>query len=189
MISGRLNLCACAALAVIGAAWCSRSAHAPGGAAAPVTYDSVEDCLNGAAVVSLGGRWGVVGDDGQTIVPVEYDDAWFLTDDAIAAFSGEDCEIFSPDSRRIGMIAGGRNLSPGQLLAAYEDACGRWYAQWDAVVDGYERLCGMAGGPAAAGAVQACADSLAAAARAVDGGRLTEGQARRVDEACRRALR
>lgn len=156
---------------------------------APPEYDSVQECFNGMSIVSLDGRYGVVADDGHEVIPVEYDDAWFLADGLIAAFSGEDCELYDVSTGRIGVIREAAGRSPLELIDTFEGLSRQWYLQWDGIVCGYERLCRMVSARADAGSVKALADSLSAAVRTLDGGRLQPEQVSRIKDAYGRAMR
>lgn len=152
-------------------------------------YDSVQECFNGMSIVSLGGRYGIVTDDGHEVIPVEYDDAWFLADGLIAAFSGNDCELHDVSTGRIGVIRDAAGQSPLALIDTFERLRRQWYLEWDEVVCGYERLCRMMSEGADPGSVKVLADSLSAKAQTMDGGRLQSEQIDRIKNAYRRAMR
>lgn len=133
-------------------------------------FDTETDCLNGTAIVSLDGRYGLADTAGRVILPLDYDDIYFLTDDIAVAFNGQTCSFFDRDGRRAGetFIDGG--TTPEELLEAYSKIEKSRRAQWDSILAAYEalrRYCQS--DSASAGNAALMAEGIRAAVRKTDG--------------------
>lgn len=168
---------------------CGGGSPATSEAAVSQEWDTWEDCLNGLAVASLDGKWGVVSCDGKIVVPLEFDDAYMLTDDLIAALKGEECDIFSKEGDRLAEFPDAAGLAPSELLSRYDALSSRQAEAWEKVVSDYERLCFMASRGASIGDIRALADSIKLKVNSIDGGSLSKADLSKIENAYKEVAR
>ncbi len=102
-------------------------------------YDTETDCLNGTAIVSRDGRYGLADTSGREILTPLYDDVYFITDEIAVAFSGQTAGFFDRRGNRLGETLT-RDASPDDLLAAYSAMEKARREQWDSILVSYEAL-------------------------------------------------
>ena len=113
--------------------------HSGGQSGSIAEYDSVTPCLNGTGIVSRGGKFGVIDSAGVELVPLVFDDLFYLTDDIAAAIIGENCEFYDRTGRRLGQTMSGKT-DPESLLKAYSLIREDLRKKWDMILDSYQRL-------------------------------------------------
>ncbi len=113
--------------------------HSGGQSGSTAEYDSVTPCLNGTGIVSRGGKFGVIDSTGTELVPLVFDDLFYLTDDISAAISGGSCEFYDRTGRRLGQTMTGQT-DPESLLKAYSLIRADLRKEWDGILDSYQRL-------------------------------------------------
>lgn len=134
------------------------------------SYDTEENCLNGTMIVSRDGRYGLADTTGREILPADYDEIYFLTDELAVAFDGTLCRFFSKDGRRLGESFAGPESSSEELLEEYSRMERIRRERWDSVLGLYERLRRYCqSDSASAGTASLMAEEVRAAAQKVDG--------------------
>lgn len=150
-------------------------------------YDSETPCLNGTSIVSIGGRFGIVDSCGREIVPAEFEDVFYLTDDLSAAINGADCEFYDRGGRRLAQIRT-EATDPESLLEAYAIIREGIRSDWDDILYAYAELRTYCSGSDAAPSKAArLAESIKAALDKISGPMDKDQQAR--FEAMRRDAR
>ena len=112
-----------------------KSAESPGDG-----YDTEENCLNGTMVVSKDGKYGLADTTGGEILPTDYDDVYFLTDELAVAFDGRLCLFIGKDGRRLGEAFAEPGSSPETLLRDYSRMERIRREQWDSILWLYGEL-------------------------------------------------
>lgn len=149
-----------------------------------VEWSSVEDCLNGCGIVSDGRNFGVIGEGGNVVVPVQYGRLFFLTDDLIAGFFGGAVSgwwhFLDTQGNVLCEAAGSLMDEPEMLFVDFRRIRREQERVWEGIVSGYERFCERcAAEDAAFGDMKTVADSLREEFSRADGV-MSEGQRRRI---------
>ena len=133
-------------------------------------YDTETDCLNGTMIVSLDGEYGLTDTSGRVIMPVTYDNIYFLTDDVGVAFTGSLCCYFDKDGNRLGETDTDSGTSPEMLLETYSKIERDRRRQWDDILGRYEELRRYCrSDSASAGDAELMAEEIRNALKSVDG--------------------
>ena len=133
-------------------------------------YDTETDCLNGTMIVSLDGEYGLTDTSGRVIMPVIYDNIYFLTDDVGVAFTGSLCCYFDKDGNRLGETDTDSETSPEVLLETYSKIERDRRRQWDDILGRYEELSRYCrSDSASAGDAELMAEEIRTALESVDG--------------------
>ncbi len=133
-------------------------------------YDTETDCLNGTMIVSLDGEYGLTDTSGRVIMPVIYDNIYFLTDDVGVAFTGILCCYFDKDGNRLGETDTDSETSPEVLLETYSKIERDRRRQWDDILGRYEELRRYCrSDSASAGDAELMAEEIRNALEGVDG--------------------
>lgn len=103
-------------------------------------YDSEVNCLNGTMIVSRGGEYGLADTCGKVVLPLGYDEIYFLTDDLAVAFTGNLCCYFDKSGQRLGECIVTPGTSPEELLEIYSRIERERRVQWDSILDLYGDL-------------------------------------------------
>ena len=153
-------------------------------------YDLSQDCFNGVTIVGRDGKYGAVDSSGKEILPVAYDDLWFLTDDIAAAFSGSGCEFFDRRGVRLAWADDASGLSADELLARYEKQRRIAAAKWEKVTVAYEYLCTRVSEGAGLEEVKKLSEAVRAELRCAEGDAyMDETQRQRIENAYKRCMK
>lgn len=103
-----------------------------------IDFDTESSCLNGTMIVSSNGKYGLADTCGRVILPVGYDEIYFLTDDLAVAFNGDLCCFFDKGGQRLGESIAGQDSSPEELMEIYSGIEKTRREQWDTILNRYE---------------------------------------------------
>ncbi len=110
--------------------------------AAPARYDDTLYCFNQRSIVHLGGKAGIIDDNGNVCLKPEWDSAEFLNDDVallsrggVFYLSTKDGRVFAESASVLELIGNSDEL----LLRAMDDEV----RHWDSILDALEELCNV----------------------------------------------
>lgn len=133
-------------------------------------YDTETDCLNGTMIVSVDGKYGLADTSGKEILPMVYDDVYYISDEIAAAFTGQEVGFFDRSGRRLGETVVVGEADVDELLEAYSKIEKAHREQWDDILASYEdlrRYCQS--DSASAQTAKLMADEIRASLQKVDG--------------------